>query len=82
MYAYKILAEIYAFCVYKKPRCDFRSPLKTLDWSVESLGCECIRLRFAFIFVVHGVANETFKLILKAVSLIGIFPQAVFEGVN
>ncbi len=27
---------------YKEPRCDFRSPLmKTLDWSVETLGCEC-----------------------------------------
>ena len=43
--------------VYKKPRCDFRSSLmKTLDWSVETLGRECnstglsrpIRLGFLF----------------------------------
>ena len=28
--------------IYKKPRCDFRSALmKTLDWSVETLGREC-----------------------------------------
>jgi hypothetical protein len=34
----------------KKPRCDLKSPLmKTLDWSVETLGREYNSTGFAFI---------------------------------
>ncbi len=36
-----LLANDVTSWVYKKPRCNFRSPLmKTLDWSVETLGRE------------------------------------------
>ena len=37
-----LLANDVTSWVYKKPRCDFRSPLvKTLNWSVEMLGRAC-----------------------------------------
>ena len=46
--------------VYKKPRCVFRSPLmKTLDWSVETLGRECNSTGLCIHFNKTRVARET-----------------------
>ncbi len=49
--------------VYNKPRCFFRSPLmKTLDWSVETLGREYFFTRFCIHFNKTRVASETWLL--------------------
>ena len=56
--------------VYKKRRCDFRSPLmKTLDWSVETLGRECNSTGLCIYFKVamerilsNGVFNSIAKI--------------------
>jgi hypothetical protein len=45
--------------VYKKPRCDFRSPLmKTLDCSVETLGRECNSTGICINLNQSGVKHE------------------------
>jgi hypothetical protein len=54
-----LLADDVILRVYKKPRCDFRSPLmKTLDWSVETLGRECNSTGICIHLNQSGVKHE------------------------
>ncbi len=57
---FRLLANDVTSGVYKKPRSDFRSSLmKTLDWSVETLGCECNSTGLCIHFYKTRVASET-----------------------
>ena len=46
--------------IYKKPRCDLRSPLmKTLDWRLKTLGLECNSTGLCIHFYKTRITSET-----------------------
>ena len=72
-----LLANGVTSWVYKKRRCDFRSPLmKTLDWSVETLGRECNSTGLCIHFYKTRVVSETW-LILYLVAVMNV--QTLFD---